>query len=158
MFKYSINMAWSDEDEGYIATIPEFPGLSAFGDTPEQAAKEARIAAKGFIEVFREDGCKLPEPEKTMRYSGQIRLRFPKTLHAKLSEEAKREDVSLNTYLVHLLSENHIIHNIECKLDVVQDWMVNIIPNNSVVSTQSEIPYHIVYQDLENSKQTYFRV
>lgn len=51
-FKYSINIFWSNEDNSYIATIPEMEGLSAFGDTPEEALKEARQAAKGFIEVM----------------------------------------------------------------------------------------------------------
>ena len=66
MFKYSIYLFWNDEDQGYIATIEEFPGLSAFGETPEEAAKEARIAAEGFIKVMEEDGEPIPEP-KTFR-------------------------------------------------------------------------------------------
>ena len=44
MFKYSINLTWSDEDNCYVATVSEFPGLSAFGDTPEEAAEEASPA------------------------------------------------------------------------------------------------------------------
>jgi len=56
MFKYSVNTYWSDEDEGYVAFIPELPGLSAFGDTPEEAVAEAKIAADGFIKVLQEDG------------------------------------------------------------------------------------------------------
>lgn len=62
MFRYSVNLTWSEDDGCYIATIPEFPGLSAFGETPEEAAKEARIAAMGFMEVYKEDGIPLPEP------------------------------------------------------------------------------------------------
>ena len=53
MDKYSINIMWTDEDEGYIATIPEFPGLSAFGESPEEAIGEAKIALAGFIEVYK---------------------------------------------------------------------------------------------------------
>jgi predicted RNase H-like HicB family nuclease len=62
IFKYSVQLSWSDEDECYIATIKEFPGLSAFGDTPEEAAHEARIAAEGMIEDLKEDGEDVPEP------------------------------------------------------------------------------------------------
>ncbi len=62
MFKYSINLIWSEEDKAYIATVPEFPNLSAFGETPQQALKEAETAIKGFIEVLRQDGCEIPEP------------------------------------------------------------------------------------------------
>jgi predicted RNase H-like HicB family nuclease len=97
MDKYSINIMWSIEDEGYIATIPEFPGLSAFGESQEEAIEEAKIALAGFIEIYNEDKCKIPEPQTMECYSGQTRLRLPKNLHAKLSQQAKREGVSLNT-------------------------------------------------------------
>lgn len=60
--KYSMLIRWSDEDECFIATIPEFPGLSAFGDTRSEAAKEAEIVLEGFIEIYKEDGIELPEP------------------------------------------------------------------------------------------------
>jgi len=40
-----------------------FPGLSAFGDTPEEAVEEAKIAVEGFLKVYEEDGCQIPEPE-----------------------------------------------------------------------------------------------
>ena len=62
MFKYSINLIWSDEDESYIATIPEFPALAVFGKTPEEAVVEAKIAASGFIKEYDEEGRIIPEP------------------------------------------------------------------------------------------------
>lgn len=67
MFKYSITLDWSTEDDCYLATIKEFPGLSAFGDTPEEAAHEAQVAAEGMIEVMKEDGQEIPEPTITRR-------------------------------------------------------------------------------------------
>ncbi len=120
MEKYSVNIVYSEEDEGYIATIPEFPGLSAYGETPEETIKEAQIALKGFIKVFKEDGCKIPIPQTLETYSGQTRLRLPKSLHAKLSKQAEREGVSLNTYMVQLLSENHIKYQIEKRLNKIE--------------------------------------
>ncbi|MBT4511680.1 MAG: type II toxin-antitoxin system HicB family antitoxin [Chloroflexi bacterium] len=107
MFKYSMTLAWSDRDECYVATIPEFPGLSAFGETPEEAANEARIAVEGFIETMLEDGEEVPAPQKVKTHSGQIRLRLPSSLHKKLAEEADREGVSLNTHMLYLLSNNY---------------------------------------------------
>ncbi len=65
MFRYSIHLNWTDEDDCYIATIKEFPGLSAFGDTPEQAAHEAQVAAEAMIDVMKEDGDDIPEPAIT---------------------------------------------------------------------------------------------
>lgn len=116
MFKYSIHLAWSDEDECYVATIPELPGLSALGDTPEEAVIEAKIAAEGFIAVLKEDGEKVPDPQKTKRYSGQTRLRLPLSLHERLAKEAEREGVSLNSYMVYLLSSNLNINAVRKQL------------------------------------------
>jgi antitoxin HicB len=105
--KYSIDIVWSDEDSGYIATIPEFKNLSAFGETCEDALREAKIALEGYIEAYKEDGLPLPEPTKVQSYSGQLRLRMPRELHQRLSLEAMRQDVSLNTFMVYLLSGNY---------------------------------------------------
>ena len=109
MFKYSINLAWSDEDDCYIATIPEFPGLATHGDTPGEAAAEAEIAAEGFIEIYEEDGDPIPEPIKVKEYSGNLRIRIPKTLHQRLSVEAHHEGVSLNSHIIHQLSTQNTI-------------------------------------------------
>ncbi len=62
MFKYSINMFWSNEDQGYIALVPEFKNLSAFGETPEEALKEARILIQDYIEIYKEEGIPIPKP------------------------------------------------------------------------------------------------
>lgn len=83
MDNYSIKIVWSDEDEAYIALIPEFEGLSAFGDDWIEAAEEAKDALNGFIQVYKEDGKRLPESEKLKPYSGQLRIRIPKTLRDK---------------------------------------------------------------------------
>ncbi len=115
---------WSDEDEGYIATIPEFPGLSAFGEDAEEAIEEAKIVLEGFLQVYKEDGCRIPEPQTLETYSGQTRLRIPKSLHAKLSQQAKREGVSLNTYLVQLLAENHTKNQIGQQLKNIEQLAI----------------------------------
>ena len=39
-------------------------------------------------------------------YSGQFKLRIPKSLHKSLTEHAKREGISMNQYCVYLLSKN----------------------------------------------------
>ena len=99
MNRYRFNLVWSNEDEGYVVTCPEFVGLSAFGETPEKALKEAKIALKLFIQTYQEKGLPLPEPETTQNYSGQIRLRLPKTLHAECARKAREDGISLNQWL-----------------------------------------------------------
>lgn len=105
MDKYSVCVKWSDEDEGFVAVIPELGGLSAFGRTQREALAELEVAADAYLESWRVSGKPLPSPEKVLAYSGQLRLRMPKGLHARLAREASGQGVSLNTYLVSLLSE-----------------------------------------------------
>lgn len=105
MNKYSLNIFWSDEDEGYIATCPEFPGLSAFGETPEEAMAEAQTALQLFIESYHADGLPLPEPQSTEEFSGQYRVRLPKSLHRQAAQMASSEGTSLNQLTVAALAE-----------------------------------------------------
>ncbi len=62
--KYRIEIFYSEEDEGFIATAPELPGCSAFGETPEEALREIRTAIELWLEAARKEGRKIPEPEK----------------------------------------------------------------------------------------------
>jgi predicted RNase H-like HicB family nuclease len=94
---YSFHVFWSDEDEAYIATCPEFPSLSAFGDTPDEALREGEAVLESFIDIYREDGRPLPEPQT---YSGKLNVRLPKSLHGALAKRAEQEGVSLNTLIV----------------------------------------------------------
>ena len=130
MFKYSINLTWSDEDNCYVATVSEFPGLSAFGDTPEEAVEEAKIAVEGFLKVYEEDGCQIPEPEILKPFSGQTRLRLPKSLHSSLSQEALKEGVSLNSYIVYLLSDRHVSKKLEKELTDLKNLVfLSVLPS-----------------------------
>ena len=44
MKDYPINLFWSDEDGSWVADVPDLKHCSAFGDTPEEAVREVRIA------------------------------------------------------------------------------------------------------------------
>lgn len=62
MKDYHINIFYSQEDECYIADIPDLKYCSAHGDTPEQALHEVLIAKEARLEVAREEGIPIPEP------------------------------------------------------------------------------------------------
>ncbi len=62
MFKYAIEIFYSDEDEGYIAVVPELPGCSAFGETEEAALKEEKVAIELWLEVAETEGREIPHP------------------------------------------------------------------------------------------------
>ena len=62
MKDYHINIFYSDEDEGYIADIPDLKGCSAFGHTPEEALKEVLLAKSAWIESAISEGIAVPVP------------------------------------------------------------------------------------------------
>ncbi len=52
---------YSEEDEGYIAVVPELPGCSAFGETEEEALKEIKAAIELWIEAAKKEGREIPK-------------------------------------------------------------------------------------------------
>lgn len=62
MKDYHINIFYSEEDEGYIADIPDLKYCSAFGDTPEEALHEVLLAKSAWLEVARAEGKPIPLP------------------------------------------------------------------------------------------------
>ena len=57
---YAIGIFYSEEDEGFIAIVPELPGCSAFGETEERALKEAKIAMQLWLQTAKEIGRAIP--------------------------------------------------------------------------------------------------
>lgn len=62
MRDYHINVFYSEEDEGYIADIPDLIYCSAFGDTPEEALLEVLKAKSAWIEAAEAEGVPVPKP------------------------------------------------------------------------------------------------
>ncbi len=64
--RYITQIFWSAEDEGFVAVYREFPGLSAFGETREEALYEAQIALDLMIATYRTTNVPLPEPQAAL--------------------------------------------------------------------------------------------
>ena len=62
MYKYAIEIFFSEDDEGYVALVPEIPCCSAFGETEKQALQEVKIALELWMETARAEGREIPEP------------------------------------------------------------------------------------------------
>ena len=62
MKDYHINIFYSEEDDGYIADIPDLTYCSAFGVTPEEALEQALIAKKAWLESAQAEGKPIPTP------------------------------------------------------------------------------------------------
>jgi predicted HicB family RNase H-like nuclease len=102
---YSMRILWSDEDQMFVATCPELGDLSALSATYAGAAKQLQAAIALAVESYELDGRAVPPPVRTDSFSGQFRLRIPKSLHAWLAAEADREGVSLNSCVAGILSQ-----------------------------------------------------
>ncbi|MDQ3568648.1 MAG: type II toxin-antitoxin system HicB family antitoxin [Actinomycetota bacterium] len=62
--KYEIDIFWSEEDEGYIADVPDLKYCSAWGETYEEALREVRVAMELHLEVLDQAGRPIPEPRE----------------------------------------------------------------------------------------------
>ena len=63
MKDYHINIFYSEEDEGYVADIPDLDACSAFGSTPEEALREVNVAKQAWLEAARAEGKPVPSPQ-----------------------------------------------------------------------------------------------
>jgi len=63
MHKYEIIIYWSNEDQVFIAEVPELPGCMAHGSTQEAALAQAHEAIKLWIDTAKEFGDPVPEPK-----------------------------------------------------------------------------------------------
>jgi len=102
--RYPFEIFYSEEDDGYIAIVPDIPGCTAFGETEEEALREVKQAVQSCLEALEAEGRPIPEPSGIPRASGKITLRMPKSLHARLAMESKTEGVSLNQYMLYKLA------------------------------------------------------
>ncbi|MDB9510698.1 type II toxin-antitoxin system HicB family antitoxin [Kamptonema animale CS-326] len=61
--KYEIIIYWSQEDEAFIAEVPELPGCAADGETYQEALQNVEIIMQQWIETANELGRVIPQPK-----------------------------------------------------------------------------------------------
>ncbi len=107
--RYPIEVFWNDEDEGFIAIAPDLPGSSAWGKTEAEAIKELHTVIDLWVKAAKKVGNPVPRPSDRAdaNYSGKFLMRVPKRLHAELAHAAKAQRVSLNQYVLYLLTKGH---------------------------------------------------
>lgn len=103
-YEIKVRQLGEEEGGGWFAEIPLLPGCMSDGDTIEEAVTNLYDAKKAWIETALALGRPVPEPSQEESYSGQLRVRMPKSLHKALSEKAKQENVSLNQLIVYHLA------------------------------------------------------
>ncbi len=97
-----------EDGGGWFAEVPELDGCISDGETPEEALVNVQDAIECWLDAARESGTPIPTPalHEEPGYSGKFTLRVPRTLHRLLVRRAEREGVSLNQYILALISYN----------------------------------------------------
>ena len=106
-----------DMDEGgYTAKFPDLPGCLTCAETIEDLVASASDAKKVWLAAALEEGIEIAEPcrePSLWEYSGQFKLRLPRSLHRSLSLHAREEGISMNQYCIYLLTKNDVSHTVK---------------------------------------------
>ncbi|NSW91672.1 MAG: toxin-antitoxin system HicB family antitoxin [Firmicutes bacterium] len=103
---YKIEIVKDEREGGYLLSIPELKGCLTCADNLEKGMEMLEDAKKQWLMAALESGYEIPEPNALENYSGQFKLRLPKSLHKELAEKSKQEGISMNQYCLYLLSKN----------------------------------------------------
>ncbi len=69
MTRYEIILYWSDDDERYIAEVPELPGCMADGESYSDVLKNVEIVISEWIETAKLEGREVPVPKGRLVYA-----------------------------------------------------------------------------------------
>lgn len=97
-----------EDGGGWLASITDLKGCMSDGETQEEALSNLLDAKAAWIKTAIKRGQQIPLPssQEDEEYSGKFTLRLPRFLHRELSLAAKKDNMSLNSYLLSLLSLN----------------------------------------------------
>ena len=104
-YNYIIQPINDESGHYYYAKVLELDGCQSTGDTFEEAYKNIKEAMEGWIKAKLDGGFEVPLPIGYDDFSGKFLIRIPKSLHYKLTVEAKKEGLSLNQYTLYKLSK-----------------------------------------------------
>ncbi|MNU99036.1 HicB family protein [compost metagenome] len=106
-YTVSVRRETIDGDIYYVARVKELPDVKEYSESLEHALALAHETIKVTQEMFLDDGMDFPAPEEidaSMGMTGRLTLRMPKSLHYQVVEKAEQEGVSLNQYVVSILT------------------------------------------------------
>lgn len=113
-YPFIIRPLTKEEGGGFLIEYPDLPGCTSDGETIEEAIIHGSDAIKCWIEAAKADKREIPKPSQELP-SGKWVQRVPKSLHAVLISQAKRERVSLNTLVITLITSSLGLQ--KCKVD-----------------------------------------
>jgi len=130
---YQLVLIWDEEGGSFFAQISEFPGCFTDGATAAEALDRLQDTAVSWILAAQNLGQDIPKPFAFNTCNGKVALRMPKSLHRKAIEAAKREDVSLNQFIVSAISEAVGISKV--KMETHQQ--TKLVANNDQVTSKN---------------------
>ena len=99
----------AEDGGGFLITFPDLPGCISDGETMEEAIENGRDAFISWVSARVDMKKTIPKPVirevNVDNFSGRFVQRVPKSLHARLAMQAKKDGVSLNTFILSIISE-----------------------------------------------------
>jgi predicted RNase H-like HicB family nuclease len=103
--KYPVTI-YPDSDGGYVSEIKDLPGCFTQGETLEETLSNIEEARELWLETAYEYGDEIPLPSIEKLESDRLSLQLPPDLHQKLLENARRESISLDRYIIDVLNRS----------------------------------------------------
>ena len=69
MIRHEVIIYWSDEDQAFIAEVPELPMCAADGQTYQEAIANVEVIIQEWIETAKEEGRPIPEPKGRLMFA-----------------------------------------------------------------------------------------
>ena len=102
---YTYRIAWSAQDNEYIATVVEFPSLSWCADSRESALDGLTSVVEEVLRDMLAEGEEIPKPWNERTFSGKLNLRLGAELHKRVALDAAERQESINSYIVKQLGQ-----------------------------------------------------
>lgn len=93
--------------------LSEPPGYITVGGFAESVVANTADAKKGWLASALEYSTIIEEPVAWYDYSGQLKLRMPKSMHRRLAEHSRKEGSSMKQYHAYLLSKNDLLEKLQ---------------------------------------------
>ncbi|MBV6341668.1 type II toxin-antitoxin system HicB family antitoxin, partial [Candidatus Magnetobacterium casense] len=100
---YTVKIFFDERDDEFGAFIEDIPEVSAYGQTREEAISALSTVFEQWKQIATEKNLAIPPPSNLKEYSGRFVLRIPKSLHKRLEEKAKEDNVSLNQEAIYCI-------------------------------------------------------
>jgi predicted RNase H-like HicB family nuclease len=158
--RYEIDICWSEDDDAYVAVVPDLPYCSAWGDTYEEALEQAKVAIEGHLEIRRETGRPIPEPgARSVSSETEAAEKFAEAIKESYQALADRSAQDFNAQLTQDFC-NGVINNLRTQAENNRALAEDLIEQQrkqqeaSQQLTQESVD---AYMDFLNSMFSYYQ-